>query len=206
MDLNGSGCVKLDKGGPGWIRMDQDVPGWIGMDLNGSEWIWMCQVGSGGTRMDQDGPGCSRMDLNGSGCVRLDQGGPGWTRMDLNGSGQVHRRIRSWDVLEISEGSSWTLVSCLPLVSRATGSENSPAAALFVARTRTTTNGESNFKPKSFEATDSHQLIRSDSALVPLWDHLPEMMICVSVMSQIRSQQAPPTSALLWVVFRYSNS
>jgi len=40
-----------------------------------------------------------------------------------------------------------------PLVSRATGSENSPAAALFLARTWTTTNSESNFRPATWKHT-----------------------------------------------------
>lgn len=46
---------------------------------------------------------------------------------------------------------SWSRVPVwLPLVSKATGSENSPAALLFRARTRTTTKSESNLRPETF--------------------------------------------------------
>lgn len=38
----------------------------------------------------------------------------------------------------------------LPFVSKATGSENSPAAVLFRARTRTTMKSESNLRPERF--------------------------------------------------------
>ena len=39
--------------------------------------------------------------------------------------------------------------SGIPFVSKATGSENSPAAVLFRARTRTTMKSESNLRPET---------------------------------------------------------